>query len=981
MQAQLGAALVTRYRATADPADFDEARALLSEAAAVTIADADSAAVVSAALSEALYMQFAVSGDPAVLDETIDAARCATAHTVQGLPDLAAGTLTILGAALRDRAELHWSEEDLAEAVDVQERAVRVALPGSQVRVTCLTNLGNALLSRFYQTGQATDLDIAIDVITQADALTPDGSISKSPLGGLRARSLLARFEMVGSERDLDMALALSRQACDMLPPAHPDRASHLSFAAGASLVKYQQTEELDDLNASVEDSQQALAAVPPGHINTLVYQFILAASLRMRFVATGNDADIDEASALARDSLASVPANHTLLPHMLADLGSTMLARFMATENRADFHEAVDWLRRAAAAAQGRTGEADIVVRLAVAFGEAYECYGSHEYRDEAISLYQQAIRLSASPTFQITAARLGANQAADFAPGVAADFLETAVRLLPVAVSRQLSRADQQRALRQYAFLSNEAAELALIVGGPAAPARALGLLELSRAVLQGQALDSRRDLLDLYAAHPALAQRFRDLCTLLDTPDEPHTAVLAAPADAAAGFIGVPAAAIRAVTLASPATGGVGATDTRVVRRTDLTADQASDGPDRFRAGAEFAALLDQIRDLASFESFLLPPTPADLTQHAAQGPIVAFNIGQSRCDALIVTSTEIAHVPLPALEGEALASRIDLWEESLELLVSRDADINGRILAEGTLNSILEWLWDVVTEPVLGHLGYAATPEPGQPWPRVWWAPGGFLGMLPLHAAGYHRTPTGASVLDRVVSSYVPTVRAVAYARERSRNTPPTSALIVAMPTTPGLDDLSIVAAETATLERLLPSPTVLIESEDSVDDRTPTRERVLAALEHVGIAHFSCHAASYADDPSRSQIYLHDHQTNPFTVATLMPTRLPHAQLAFLSACQTASNGDLDLLDEAIHLTTAFQQAGFPHVIGTMWTVLDTDAIEIAEKFYLRLQTEQHTLVVAESAHALHHAVRSMRYLHPSRWAAFIHVGA
>ncbi len=82
------------------------------------------------------------------------------------------------------------------------------------------------------------------------------------------------------------------------------------------------------------------------------------------------------------------------------------------------------------------------------------------------------------------------------------------------------------------------------------------------------------------------------------------------------------------------------------------------------------------------------------------------------------------------------------------------------------------------------------------------------------------------------------------------------------------------------------------------------------------LTGAGIAHFACHAASRSDDPSNSQIYLHDHHDRPFTVATLFPARLQPAQLAFLSACQTARGENLDLLDEAIHLTSAFQLAGF-----------------------------------------------------------------
>jgi CHAT domain-containing protein len=56
------------------------------------------------------------------------------------------------------------------------------------------------------------------------------------------------------------------------------------------------------------------------------------------------------------------------------------------------------------------------------------------------------------------------------------------------------------------------------------------------------------------------------------------------------------------------------------------------------------------------------------------------------------------------------------------------------------------------------------------------------------------------------------------------------------------------------------------------------------------------------------------------------VASLADVQPHRAQLAFLSACQTARNPARDLLDEAIHLASAFQLAGYPHVVGTLWSV-------------------------------------------------------
>jgi hypothetical protein len=473
----------------------------------------------------------------------------------------------------------------------------------------------------------------------------------------------------------------------------------------------------------------------------------------------------------------------------------------------------------------------------------------------------------------------------------------------------------------------------------------------------------------LLDLYAAHPALASRFHELRDLLDAPDGPGAGLLDATGGDVPAALGRARALTRTVGRASVTAAGVA--ETGVLR--------PSEGPDRFRVGSDFTALLDQVRGLPGFESFLLPPAPAELTRQAKHGPVVAFNIAPTRCDALIVVPQGIEQIPLPGLSGDHLLSQAERWEDALDLI--------GDPAAEEALSRVLEWLWDVAAEPVLRHLGYTETPAAGQPWPRVWWAPGGFLGMLPIHAAGYHLAHGGATVLDRVVSSYTPTVRALSYARERARTAPPARSLIVAMPTTPDVDaPLPGVRIESEALALLLPSPTVLMEQQDSVTERTPTRDRVLAALADVGVAHFTCHAASQPDDPSRSQIYLHDYRDRPFTVASLVPARLRHAQLAFLSACQTARNDDLDLLDEAIHLTSAFQLAGFPHVIGTLWPIVDSVAVDIAVGFYERLQSEPGVLIVADSAQALHDTIRSVRdrpgsAALPSRWAAHIHADA
>jgi hypothetical protein len=316
----------------------------------------------------------------------------------------------------------------------------------------------------------------------------------------------------------------------------------------------------------------------------------------------------------------------------------------------------------------------------------------------------------------------------------------------------------------------------------------------------------------------------------------------------------------------------------------------------------------------------------------------------------------------------------------------------ATMLGRRQAHDKLSTILEWLWDEAAGPVLAALGCEAQPSAGAAWPRLWWAPGGILGQLPVHAAGHHRDGSRRTVMDRVVSSYTPTARALRYAREHPSAGPADRSLIVAMPSTPGLprsSQLPSAGTEAAMLARTLPQPVVLSEPAPADGDpaihpeQLPTRANVLKHLPGCPIAHFACHCAFNPFDPSRSLLLLHDHESDPLTVASLATVNLGQAQLAYLSACRTAFTGAPDLGDEAIHLTSAFQLAGFPHVIGTLWETDDAFAVDVAEAFYAALRTRAGAFDTTHAARAIHHAIRSKRDSQPgmpSRWAAYVHAG-
>lgn len=957
-------------------------------------------------LSIALLQRFGTQASPRDLDAAVDAAWEATRLTPDGHP-AQARRLSNLGLALRKRYEHGGRPADLEDAVQAAEDAVSRTPEEHPDRPAVLSNLGLAQAVRFGRDGMSGDLDEAVRTARAAvDRAPADHPHRATMLNGLAValRRRAGRGARDDRERDLDDAADAARGAVDLRPGDHPDRAGFLSNLGLVLRTRYelfqgqeqqqeqeqeqQQGQEGDEegrheeaghgdrdlrergaeyIDEAIEASREALSRTPPDHAERAARLSNLGLALRNRFERRGDAADLDEAIDNGRDAVDLLSPDHPDLAGVSSNLGLALRLRYLRAYRAGGSAEH----------AAHRTG-------TAAGPGDPVGPTADEDLR-EAVAVFTRAARAeTAAPSLRVYAARSAADLTVSSDPGRAAALLEHAVRLLPQVAPGQQARGDQQYELGRTAGLAGEAASLALTSpsGVPADTSadresekgagedggagigteenreravRALRLLESGRAVLLSQALDVRGDLTELRERHADLAERFVRLRARLD------------------GQSGAPS--------------------------------------DRRRWAAALADLLATIRGLEGFASFARPPALSDLLDEAREGAVVAFAVSRYRSDALLLRGTGVTALPLPRLTWDDLLEQIRLFHGALA--VAGDAEVSRQVLqdAQKTLRGVLEWLWDRVTGPVLDALGHAAEPAAGTPWPRVWWATGGVLGLLPVHAAGHHGDPPGGptgtgrrTVMDRVVSSHTPTVRALSHARRRRETqragaaaaVPGTAeagtaaeqdrSLIVAMPVTPGAAPLDKVRLEVRKVSARLPRPVILSPDEkgNGSGDRLPTRDNVLAHLSGCAVAHFSCHGEARADDPSSSRLFLLDHETAPFTVAGLAPVRLDRAQLAYLSACRTAFGGSVRLADEAIHLVSAFQLAGFPHVVGTQWEISDTRAVEIADAVYSRTRNEEGDFDSDRAAFALHRAVRGLRDRLPRApflWAAFVHAGA
>jgi hypothetical protein len=406
----------------------------------------------------------------------------------------------------------------------------------------------------------------------------------------------------------------------------------------------------------------------------------------------------------------------------------------------------------------------------------------------------------------------------------------------------------------------------------------------------------------------------------------------------------------------------------------------ADRFTQDVDRRMALArEWDELVEQVRALDGFEDFLRPPRLETLLSAADGGPVVIINVSQWRCDALVVTASGVTVVELPDLRQDQVVTEVQAYLDAVGAQqdarlrgdVRRDADVTvAGHTVEAALDRCLRWMWDAFAAEVLRRLGYTGIPSGD--WPRIWWCPTGPLALLPIHAAGDHHT-AGEAVLDRVISSYTPTLRALAEARAGGKEHDPGSdrMLFVGMPNTPYQADLPNVRSE----ERLI---TGLFG-----DRCTPlvggqaTRATVLTELRGHGWVHFACHGEQNLTDPSHGGLLVQD---GTLTVTDLSAEQY-YGEFAYLSGCKTAVGG-LHLPDEAITLAAALHYTGYRHVVATLWSVWDEEAAQVAEEVY-RAVAADGVLRADRSAEALHHAVRRLRAKQPDRpsvWTPFAHTG-
>ncbi|MFG3340643.1 CHAT domain-containing protein [Glycomyces sp. NPDC048151] len=828
--------------------------------------------------------------------------------------------------------------EALQHSVEHNRNAVSAAEGDRDGEAFARSNLAGALQSRYTVLGNRIDLDDAVAQLEFAQSTVGPGDHRHPDYCSNLGMVLRQRFEAMGDIEDLMASVRFGTEALE--PGPATGSAFHMPRAnlALTLMVVYQATGDSEGLDQAVELCREALADVSNQSAEYLWYQSNLAIALTCRYSAFADEGDLDEAVEHAAGAVSGMPESNPRRPSAVATLGGLYLLRYERHSHPRDLDQALAHLGAAVDGADPANpvralrldNLARAVARRWLGLEEAGEAAAAADYLSLAADCYSEILETTNAPVRRrITAGGNAGRLRADLDPERAARELLQAAMLLPEAAAWRLDWEQRLQVLSEFPGIAADAAAMLLETRGATAAGQAVRILEAGRAVLLNQAVAARGEVDRLAEYDPELSERF---------------------------------VAIGSVLNGSSGEGPF-----------NLEAQGGLPHNLRHRLAEAHRRLVEEIRGIEGFADFMELPSLDAILAEAAAGPIVMLNASAYGSHALIVTTGGIDLLALD-IEGEELTELVVGFHEATGALGS------GR-----DLRPALRRLWQGIVAPVLDRLGIDEPPPVPQ---RLWWVPGGAFGSLPLHAAGPY--PDGDSAapvaLDYVVSSLTPSIRQLHFARRRAAAGDRNGVMAtVSMSTTPLLDaeagdlgDLRFVKAEVDWIRERWDAP-----ADRAFDDGAATFEAVTTAMRTSSFAHLACHGVSDRYDPAVSRLLLADHATRPLTVADLAALDLSDARFAYLSACGTARSLHGHLLDESLHLVAAFQAAGYAAVVGTLWSVNDRAAFEIAKKFYSRFGPGSDPASAAEALHAAVREVKSEFGLHsrPDLWGAWIHSGA
>ncbi|KAI9567954.1 CHAT domain-containing protein [Boletus coccyginus] len=887
---------------------------------------------------KSLTAKFEEGAGRSYIEEAIELDREALQLCPPGHPKRS-DSLVRLARHLRDRYKQFGGTSHFEEAIILSREALHLCLPGHPERLRSLGRHAIGLFTRYKQLGQMEDLHEAIVFVREALDLCPQGHPDRPASLGNLAVLLSTRYEQLGGMESLDGAIILGREALDLCPQGHPHRSWSLNSLAVYLSIRYEQLRGRDDLDEAIVLCQEALNLCPQGHPGRWQSLINVALHLSARYKQLGRMEDLDEAVVLNREALNLCPQGHPDRSMSLNNLGNCLSTRYNQLGRMGDLDEAIVLNREALdLCPQGHPYRSTSLNSLASNFYARYKQLGAIKDLDgaivfgrEALDLYPQGHTLRANSlnhlacylNYRFTHLRQLEDKEEVF------NLYTQLARVSQIVSSADLS------ATREWICMAHRFQHPSILLAYET----------------------SLRLLTEYLAILPSLPQHLTTLKKL--------TSSLAMDAFSACLHELVPA---RAVELLEQ---GRGVFWTQLTRLHSPLDDLIISGPAGKKLADDFTQIallirntlnspspnqherlchlnitmhkvVTNIRSLPGLSRFLLPSLFPDLQHAASGGPVIILNASKYSCDALIVLRDgDPVHIPL-RITQEGVR---DMSTE-LHILTVRAK----RVDMTRELAGFLRKLWDQIVSPIVDFL---QTIHPSRS--RIWKAQ--------------------RNLPDIYTSSYTPTLTALIRARWHDPSTSATRQrrfIAIGQAKAAGESELVSVGAELDNIGQRVDG----LAAFTRIDGEESSICRVVEELGKNDWVHLACHGLPNPQKPFESAFALRD---GHFTIQRIIGCNLKNPEFAYLSACHTTV-GDEESPDEAIHLASAMQFAGFRSVIGTMWAVDDGETNKITSTFYRYMVDESGRLDHTQAAFALNKTMNSVNVPFDQR-ILYIHLGA
>ena len=661
-----------------------------------------------------------------------------------------------------------------------------------------------------------------------------------------------------GSDQDIDRAIFHHQNAVEFTPSDHDDIPgwfNNLSswFNSLGSLYahRFECTGGLQNIDCTISRYQSAVDFTPSGHTDLPRQLNNLGNFYLRRFECTGNLQDVDHAISHNQSAVEDTPSSCADLPHWLNDLGSSYAYRFKCTSNLQDIDLAISYFQSAVESTpSGHANLSPFFFNLGYSYLNHFEHTGYFPNVQNSIASYCQAAEENGTPSICLVFAKIAAMlSSVHDGTHCLVDF--------SIAIS-----------------LLSEVSGLEQITHGPHANPH--GHFDLVRSAVATALHLNKVDL--------AVEWLEQSRCLLWNQLNQPHISIhnlCVRNSSLADHFITV------ATALQSYGTHSI----------SSIPSSYASVEGIHFQYNTqnhtlpttEYRQLLEEIRAFPDFHNFLRPPKATNLfSLLPSDGPVIIFNIHNTRCDALALIAgvEEPLHIPL---ENFSLVQAEELQKTlQFDLLKQRSMEDHDRAGAPHRVRHtnllcipvVLKELWYKVVQPILEALAYSVRrcdcqlictdrfhsqfDSPANPSNRgrLWWCPTGPLTFLPLHAAGIYGSAykPGSRVSDFVVSSYTPTVQFLNEKFSISSTSPKCTSLVLISPNTPDLPSIPGTRTEIHNVKALVDQfaiDALLLEDDEATTDKV---KREMNAHSWV---HFACHGIQDTNDPLESGIHLHD----------------------------------------------------------------------------------------------------------------------